>query len=142
MPLAESQHAPKGAAYFASVGSEATRRRRLHTATAFGCVSIAVGLCRQPTLLRGGGRPIDASASHAIAELVCLVCGLDQTGDGVAADEFEAVRWYMEAAEAGEPSAQLALARCLANGTGVPQDEKQVTRGCGPSCGAALLALV
>ena len=87
-------------------------------------------------------RSIDASASHAIAELACLVCGLDQTGDGVAADEFEAVRWYMEAAEAGEPSAQLALARCLANGTGVPQDEKQVMCGCGPSCGAALLALV
>ena len=44
-------------------------------------------------------------------------------GDGAAEDDAEAVRWYRQAAAAGNPSAQYNLGLMYANGEGTRRDD-------------------
>ena len=46
-----------------------------------------------------------------------------RTGDGMAQDDGEAVRWYRLAAEKGDAEAQWRLAECYRDGCGVEKDE-------------------
>ena len=45
------------------------------------------------------------------------------SGDGIAQDNAEAVKWFRRAAEQGLPEAQSVLGLMYAGGKGVPQDE-------------------
>jgi hypothetical protein len=45
--------------------------------------------------------------------------------EGIAQDFVEAAKWYRKAAEQGDAEAQAALGRLYANGTGVPQEDKE-----------------
>ena len=45
-----------------------------------------------------------------------------ETGEGVTENSFEAIRWYVEAAESGLLFAQAALGSIYADGVGVPKD--------------------
>jgi len=48
-----------------------------------------------------------------------------RTGEGVAKDAPEAVKWYRKAAEQGYARGQCALGTCYANGVGLPKDDAE-----------------
>lgn len=66
-------------------------------------------------------------------------------GEGVLKDETEAAKWFLMAAERGDPEAQRSLAQLYLHGTGVPQDYGAAFEWCrraaeqGHSVGQAML---
>jgi TPR repeat protein len=67
-------------------------------------------------------RPLAEQGDPLAQTLLGYMCS---SGDGVAEDQAEAVRWYLLAAERGYSSAQYNLGLMFADGAGVPQDDLQ-----------------
>jgi localization factor PodJL len=67
-----------------------------------------------------------ANAGNAKAELIVALKYLD--GDGVPANDKEAVKWLSRAADAGEPVAQYRMGTLYERGRGVPADAAKATR--------------
>ena len=47
------------------------------------------------------------------------------TGEGLAKDEREAVKWFRKAAEQGHVSAQFNLANMYDSGKGIPENDRE-----------------
>ena len=63
----------------------------------------------------------DAQAQHNLASMY-------NKGEGVSADDTEAVKWYLLAAEQGVSSAQYNLGNAYRNGEGVNQDYSEAKK--------------
>ena len=82
--------------------------------------------CRRTTPKPSGGYRLAAEQGDASAQFNLGVRYV--TGEGVAQDDAEAVRWYRLAAEQGDASAQFNLGVMYGTGEGVAQDDAEAVR--------------
>ena len=68
----------------------------------------------------------EAQAGNVKAQVRLANCLL--SGQGVAVNHSEAVKWYSMAAEKGNTEAQFNLAYCYENGIGIPKDWDQAVK--------------
>ena len=66
-----------------------------------------------------------AAAQAGDSEAQYVLARIYERGDGVQADDFEAVRWLQRAAEQDHPGAMMELGWMLANGYGTPKNPEQ-----------------
>ena len=72
-------------------------------------------------------RRLRAAAERGDAELQTYLGTLYSRGEGVAADDSQAVGWYRKAAEQGYPTGQFNLGIMYAAGRGVPEDHAEAS---------------
>ena len=68
------------------------------------------------------------AAAEGDAQAQCYLGVCYQTGQGVALDYQEAVRWFRRSAEQNDPVAQCYLGFCYQAGQGVPQEYGQAAK--------------
>ena len=62
---------------------------------------------------------------RSFAQMLLATCFT--TGQGVAKDDVEAVRWFRKAAEGGDHLAEYRLGLCYLNGAGVPKNDREAS---------------